>query len=754
MKNKTYRFAAVAAVLLAFCLVFMMPVGATNVASVTNSDGTSTIEYATLQDALKALTSGATLTLLDDVTITESWDCRNNGAKITVPVTIDGKGHTLKLTGTVDDKNWNTVFRFEADATVKNLTIDVSEATGVQRGITAKLNITVDNCKFIGNEVTSRFAIIFGEGAGTSISNVEASITNSEFKDWGCGVTDNKNGQDAKSVSITNNKFENAEVEVSASDEIIFTNNEMTDSGVNIYSYSSQQTPTLKVTATGNTLDEEMENEIGSKSGIQSLAVDDDSNFALELIKVDDAYYGDIQEAIKAAAPSGTVEILGDITVDTWYMFAERMTHAEIITLNINGLTIDGNDHTLTVKSIKSGGNGGYLFYSAEKLNINDLTIKNDAGIGGGFGLQSGTISGVTIEGGEGIHPGTGEITIEDCTFKTTGSAIYYETPSDNLVITGNTFEGTGEYAVIIRGATTFTDNTVTSGKVNLANSASGTISGNNFGDNRFKVYNDATATITDNVINNLVFDNEEAVKSAFGDNTLSDEAQAALNSVDYVVLPSTQPATPSSSSGGHSEPGAYYNYPRTVSDGGLVEFGTSKVVKSVTLPAGSNGAVVLHIDSTAYWPLATDSEFTFDISVENLGVGTSYISFKIDESKLSALDITAADVGVYHNVNGEWVKLTVTYKIEEGDVIYTAETDSFSPFKLVVEAGAAKPAETQDEPVTPPTEEPSDEPQDVPGEILPEIPGVQDEPEEPSSPAPLLGVLAALGAAVVLRRK
>ena len=293
MKNKTYRFAAVAAVLLAFCLVFMMPVGATNVASVTNSDGTSTIEYATLQDALKALTSGATLTLLDDVTI--------------------------------------TVFRFEADATVKNLTIDVSEATGVQRGITAKLNITVDNCKFIGNEVTSRFAIIFGEGAGTSISNVEASITNSEFKDWGCGVTDNKNGQDAKSVSITNNKFENAEVEVSASDEIIFTNNEMTDSGVNIYSYSSQQTPTLKVTATGNTLDEEMENEIGSKSGIQSLAVDDDSNFALELIKVDDAYYGDIQEAIKAAAPSGTVEILGDITVDTWYMFAERMTHAEII---------------------------------------------------------------------------------------------------------------------------------------------------------------------------------------------------------------------------------------------------------------------------------------------------------------------------------------------------------------------------------------------------------------------------------------
>ena len=224
---------------------------------------------------------------------------------------------------------------------------------------------------------------------------------------------------------------------------------------------------------------------------------------------------------------------------------------------------------------------------------------------------------------------------------------------------------------------------------------------------------------------------------------------------IDVVVSISTPPTT-SSSSSGTPTPGAYYNYPRTVTDGGLVEFGTSKVVKSVTLPAGSSGKVNLHIDSTAYWPLAVDSEFTFDISVDNLGVGTSYISFKIAESKLTALDLTAADVGVYHNVNGEWVKLVVTYTIEDGDVIYTAETDSFSPFKLVIEEGAAVQKEevTPSEPVTPPTEEPTDVPQDIPGEELPDIPDVQDEPETPASPAPVLGLLAALGAAVVLRRK
>ena len=763
MKNKTYRFAAVAAVLLAFCLVFMMPVGATNVASVTNSDGTTTTEYATLQAALSALKDGGTLTLLESVTISEKWDCRIY--KNTAPITIEGNDKSIIFTGSIDDGYNNlAAFRFEADATVKNLTIDMSGAVSVFQNrfsaISTTANLIIENCSFIGSTTyTNGRAIIYGEHGSNPVDpirNVGVSITGSNFRNWKYGVVDNMNGDvDIKSLTIDNNEFENAGVQVSAYDEIVFTNNDMIGSGVSITSYTA---PINKVTATDNTLDASETNKISSSKGIASL--ESDESFALGLnVKVGDAYYGDIQEAIKAAAPSGTVEILGDITVKKWKMFSETLSigNGNIITLTIDGLTINGNGHTLTVNSIESAGNGNSLFYDATNLNINDLNIKYADGVSGeGIGLKAGTISGVTIEGDVyGIRPQTGAVIIEDCTFNTGKTSIYFEKERDGLTVTGCTFENPDTVnAILIRGDVTFTDNTIVSGRTVNVVSGSPTVTGNDFGEVRFKVYNDATATITDNVINNLVFDNEEAVKSAFGDNTLSDEAQAALNSVDYVVLPSTQPATPSSSSGGHSEPGAYYNYPRTVSDGGLVEFGTSKVVKSVTLPAGSNGAVVLHIDSTAYWPLATDSEFTFDISVENLGVGTSYISFKIDESKLSALDITAADVGVYHNVNGEWVKLTVTYKIEEGDVIYTAETDSFSPFKLVVEAGAAKPAETQDEPVTPPTEEPSDEPQDVPGEILPEIPGVQDEPEEPSSPAPLLGVLAALGAAVVLRRK
>ena len=210
-------------------------------------------QYKSLTEAMKAVTSSNnTLTLLDNVTTSEKWDCRYNDAKFTVPVTIDGNGKTLKLTGEVKDNNWNTVFRFEEDATVKNLTIDASAATGIERGISAKKSIVVENCTFIGNDSAKR-AIIFGEGAGDALGNVTATVTGSTFTNWSYGVSDNQSGKDAKSVSITGNTFNDASVLVSASEDVIFNNNNVDDGYVNISSYSVPNE--LAVTATGNTLD-------------------------------------------------------------------------------------------------------------------------------------------------------------------------------------------------------------------------------------------------------------------------------------------------------------------------------------------------------------------------------------------------------------------------------------------------------------------------------------------------------------------
>ena len=207
--------------------------------------------------------------------------------------------------------------------------------------------------------------------------------------------------------------------------------------------------------------------------------------------------------------------------------------------------------------------------------------------------------------------------------------------------------------------------------------------------------------------------------------------------------------AAPPSSGGGGD--GGALSFPRTTENGGLVDFGSSKVVKAVLLPEGSSGSVLLKVDTVEKWPKALETEYTFDISVEKLGDGMAYIHFEIPVSTLESLELTPADIGTYHLVDDVWVKLATTYEVKDGTVCYEAATDSFSPFKLVIEEGAAVPKEEETVPIIPPTETP-----DVPDEpeILPPI----DEPTKPAdvpeTPAPILAVLAGLGAAVIVRRK
>lgn len=205
----------------------------------------------------------------------------------------------------------------------------------------------------------------------------------------------------------------------------------------------------------------------------------------------------------------------------------------------------------------------------------------------------------------------------------------------------------------------------------------------------------------------------------------------------------------PPTSGGGGGDGGAL-SFPRFTENGGLVDFGASKVVKAVLLPEGSRGSVLLKVDTVEKWPKAVETEYPFDISVEKLGDGMAYILFEIPVSTLDRLGITPADIGVYHLVDEVWVKLATTYEVKDGTVCYEAETDSFSPFKLVIEEGAAVPKEEETVPVIPPTETP-----DVPDEpeILPPI-DEPTEPTEPETPAPILAVLAGLGAAFIVRRK
>ena len=247
--------------------------------------------------------------------------------------------------------------------------------------------------------------------------------------------------------------------------------------------------------------------------------------------------HAELEKAIVAGISQIVLE--SDITVDKWTMFSEdyNISSGQIINIDEINVTIDGNGHTLTVNAIESAGNGDLLFQGASVLNISNLTIKYADGFtGGGLGMDSGVIKNVHfIGGGNTIYPRSGEIKVEECIFDNNGNALYFEHECDNLTVTGCTFNQKADQNVILlRGDVKFTDNIINSGRTVNVVSGSPVVTGNDFKDVRFKVYGAATATISNNIINNLEFDGT-TYASTFTNNTLSSEAQAALDGATKV---------------------------------------------------------------------------------------------------------------------------------------------------------------------------------------------------------------------------
>ena len=247
--------------------------------------------------------------------------------------------------------------------------------------------------------------------------------------------------------------------------------------------------------------------------------------------------HAELEKAIVAGISQIVLE--SDITVDKWTMFSEdyNISSGQIINIDEINVTIDGNGHTLTVNAIESAGNGNLLFQGASMLNISNLTIKYADGLtGGGLGMDSGVIKNVHfIGGGNTIYPRSGEIKVEECIFDNNGNALYFEHECDNLTVTGCTFNQKADQNVILlRGDVKFTDNIINSGRTVNVVSGSPVVTGNDFKDVRFKVYGAATATISNNIINNLEFDGT-TYASTFTNNTLSSEAQAALDGATKV---------------------------------------------------------------------------------------------------------------------------------------------------------------------------------------------------------------------------
>jgi len=178
------------------------------------------------------------------------------------------------------------------------------------------------------------------------------------------------------------------------------------------------------------------------------------------------------------------------------------------------------------------------------------------------------------------------------------------------------------------------------------------------------------------------------------------------------------------------------------VTDGGEVELETPAAegeggsaaadedeakITGVVLPTGTDSEVTFVPVSEQPAPAGQEenTKKVFEINVPTYEKGKpAVIKFQMTVEELAADGKEAADVALWHfdEETGEWTKLVTSYTIVDGVVYFEAITEDFSPFAIIYE------------------DEPADEP--------------VEEPETPASPAPVLGLLAALGAAVVLRRK
>ncbi len=416
--------------------------------------------YTSFTDALKNLKNGGTLNLLDNVTFDGNWDCRDYGStacygKFYVPVTINGNNNIFTLTGTVNDNNHDAVFRFEADSTVKNLTVDLSAVTADNRfrAISAKADLTVDNCIFIGNgsENNTR-AIIYGEGSGIDIGEVDVTITNSEFIGWRRGITDNENGQDAKTVVVDECEFEDASVAVSATNEVTFTGNTIDNGSLSIVAYSN--VTDLVVTVTGNDLDETAINKI-----TDGTIITDEENIALPKVFINANGYNTIDEAIAKASEGDIIEI----KAGTYNAFEVPQDKNNLTFVGETASAKAASGNLVTIKTMEEGvdtHNNG-VFVQAETTTFKNIDFTSGEVINTWMSSALGNTNGDT-----GKSSSLKNLVVENCSFTGSGVNQAIWTNQGNITLTNctitNYVKGVDNYAIGADQAVVITDSEIT----------------------------------------------------------------------------------------------------------------------------------------------------------------------------------------------------------------------------------------------------------------------------------------------------
>ncbi len=262
---------------------------------------------------------------------------------------------------------------------------------------------------------------------------------------------------------------------------------------------------------------------------------DENGNFVVQEMTADNAVatvnsepYNDFHKAMLAAKSEDTVELLRDVTVDSWQQV-----------WNLSGVTVNGNNHTLKVNAIESLQNHDTVFHSAGNNLFYDLTI-DLSGISSGSQAQGykaicaapgDSFERVKVISGEqvpvyGIFVGGTDakneaIYITNCSFTNCSYAIGAEpisgtTDSDleTLKVTGCTFTDCGYVGILYPEDVTFDNNSVTSGRLNIMH-GSQEVTNNSFdGTSRIKFYADPEKFEKNDISANSCLEVDEAVES------------------------------------------------------------------------------------------------------------------------------------------------------------------------------------------------------------------------------------------------
>ena len=764
MKIKTYRFAAVAAVLLAL-LVFMAPVGAEAV-TVDNDDEFKTAVTYNAVDIV--------VTLDADVSYDVGpWGQNALGGKDTKTITINGNYHTLTFNQL--DSDWNNVHTNGATLILNNVKITNG---GHNDGPWNRHDINF-NCSVELTNVYSDKALAFKKGATLTNVTINDPNTSDTYAIWiqPNGQTVTINGltidmigcSDGRGIKIDEQYVDNpVKVTLSITDATFKTEEK---SAIIVKSKAGAD-----ITLNGNI-------DISNVAGDNDFAVwiDEDSAAYANLVtvtggsvkvegvdpvaKIDNVYYGTLADAITAVPTDGT---------KTTITLLKSTEGAGIKTADRQNVVIDFGGFTYTINGLVGStgteSNGFQLLKGSDvELKNGKIAVSEDVSEAAGILIQNYanlTLSDITLDGTnlENEHSeaypycytlsnNCGIVSIGDGTviiakdgyvaFDVCYSESYYKTGTQVTVESGATINGNIEFGIWTGDSVS---NPASSLRIN-----GGTINGN------------------------LVVDGEltEAAKSLiviYG-GTFSSNPSAYIASGYEVVQPGNQYLVQkyvdrSSSSSSSSKPVEEPEEPEQpeqpvvepetpaapgeatveteVTDGGEVEFeapveepgvdgGSAAAdedeakITGVVLPTGTDSEVAFVPVSEQPAPAGQEenTKKVFEINVPTYEKGKpATIKFTMTVAELEADGKEAADVALWHfdEETGEWTKLVTSYTIVDGVVYFEAITNDFSPFAIIYE----------DEPVDEPVEE----------------------PETPASPAPVLGLLAALGAAVVLRRK